>query len=264
MRPTRLQHTDPTKRFSLRVEFYIRSRPHYPRDVLEFLRRKLGMRPEHVVADIGSGTGISSELFLANGNQVIGVEPNREMREAGEQLLKQRFPKFRSVDATAENTTLPNHSVDFIIVGQAFHWFDPDAARAEFMRIVKPGGWVVLMWNDRWIRESSFAAEYERIVDSFNTDVTHVHHSNVTKKDDAAAIREFFANDFRRVEFPNQQILDLEGVKDRLRSSSYMPMPDDPRYEQVMREAEAAYDRHAKNGTVTLEYKTEVFYGPLT
>jgi SAM-dependent methyltransferase len=263
MKPQRLQHTDPTKRFSQRVEFYIRSRPHYPREVLEFLQRELRVRPEHVIADIGSGTGISSELFLANGNQVIGIEPNREMRAAGDQLLKPKYSKFRSVDGSAENTTLPDQSVDFIIAGQAFHWFDPDAAREEFKRILKPDGWVVLMWNDRWIRESSFSADYERIVDSFNTDVTHVHHSNVTKKDDAATIRAFFTEGFQRVEFPNQQVLDLEGVKDRLRSSSYMPMPDDPRYDQVMREAENAYDRHATNGTVTLEYKTEVFYGQL-
>src|SRR5437868_4581721 len=140
MKPQRLQHTDPTQRFSQRVSFYIRSRPHYPRAALEFLQHNLALRPEHVIADAGSGTGISSELFLENGNVVIGVEPNREMREAGDELLKPRFEKFRGVHGTAEATTLPDASVDFVVAGQAFHWFDPERAREEFRRILRPGG----------------------------------------------------------------------------------------------------------------------------
>src|SRR5206468_7601123 len=118
-----------------RVAYYIRSRPHYPPAVLDFFQRQLQLRPDHVIADIGSGTGISSELFLANGNEVIGVEPNREMREAGDALLKPKYPRFRSVEGTAEATTLPDASVDYVVAGQAFHWFDPQAARTESRRI---------------------------------------------------------------------------------------------------------------------------------
>jgi SAM-dependent methyltransferase len=263
MKPQRLQHTDPTKRFSQRVSFYIRSRPSYPPAVLDFFRRELGLRPDPVIADVGSGTGISSELFLRNGNTVIGVEPNREMREAGDELLKPKYPKFRSVDGTAEATTLADASVDYVVAGQAFHWFDPDGARTEFRRILKRGGWAVLMWNDRRPDPARFSGDYERIVRQYNTDVTHVHHSNVTTKDDAAPIRAFFGGRFSRVEFPNEQSHDLSGVKDRVLSSSYMPTESDPRFGDMMRDLEASFALHQRDGMVTLEYATELFYGRL-
>jgi SAM-dependent methyltransferase len=264
LKPERLQHTNPTKRFSQRVSFYIRSRPSYPSAVLEFFQRELDLKPDNVIADVGSGTGISSELFLRNGNAVIGVEPNREMREAGDELLKPKYPNFRSVDGTAEATKLGAASVDFIVAGQAFHWFDPEGARAEFRRILKPGGRVVLMWNDRRPNPSRFSGDYERIVRQFNTDVTHVHHSNVTTKDDAAPIRAFFGGRFSRTEFPNEQSHNLPGVKDRVLSSSYMPTESDPRFGKMMRDLEASFTRHQRDGMVTLEYATELFYGRLT
>ena len=101
------------------------------------------MRPEHLIADVGCGTGLLAKIFLDNGNRVIGVEPNREMRRAGEEYLA-AYPKFSMVDGSAEATTLPGASVDFVVAGQAFHWFRPDETRVEFARILKPGGWAVL------------------------------------------------------------------------------------------------------------------------
>src|SRR5579885_3110804 len=131
--------TDPTRRFSDRVENYVRYRPHYPDGVLDVLRTETGLTPTAVVADVGSGTGISAKLFLRNGNLVLGVEPNREMREAAERLLSD-YPHFTSVAGTAEATTLPDRSVDYAVAAQAFHWFDHDRARHEFARILHPGG----------------------------------------------------------------------------------------------------------------------------
>src|SRR4026208_981769 len=139
---------DPTKRFSKRVENYIQYRPKYPPAVFDFLRNELNLAPSSIIADVGSGTGISSEMFLRNGNTVFGIEPNSEMREAGERNLSQ-FASFKSIYGTAEATTLEDHSVDFVIAGQAFHWFDRARSRAEFFRILKKNGWVVLIWNDR-------------------------------------------------------------------------------------------------------------------
>jgi ubiquinone/menaquinone biosynthesis C-methylase UbiE len=130
---------DSTKRFSSRVENYIKYRPGYPPAMLDLLKEKCGLTGGSMVADIGSGTGILTELFLRNGNQVIGVEPNREMREAAERLLG-KDPKFTSVSGTAESTTLKDQSVDFIAASQAFHWFDREQARREFLRVLKPGG----------------------------------------------------------------------------------------------------------------------------
>src|SRR3954470_13160055 len=133
-------NADPTRRFSNRVEDYIKYRPGYPRAVVGLLEDECGLTRESVVADVGSGTGILSELFLSAGVRVYGVEPNREMREAGERLLA-AYESFVSVDGRAEETTLADASADFVTAGQAFHWFEPASARREFRRILRDGGW---------------------------------------------------------------------------------------------------------------------------
>src|SRR5579863_1256797 len=112
-----------TTRFSDRVEDYVKYRPHYPKKILSYLQDRYAFGPGWVVADIGSGTGISTELFLRFGNNVFAVEPNLEMRSKAEELLA-AHPGFRSVEGTAEATGLPGSSIDLIVAGQAFHWFD--------------------------------------------------------------------------------------------------------------------------------------------
>src|SRR5580693_3511385 len=129
-----------TSRFSDRVENYVRYRPGYPPQVLETLKLECGLKREHLFADIASGTGIWTRLLLENGNRTFGVEPNSGMREAAERLLA-GFPNFTSVSATAEATTLPDHSMDFVTAAQAAHWFNREQSRREFGRILKPGGW---------------------------------------------------------------------------------------------------------------------------
>lgn len=114
---------DSTQRFSTRVANYIKYRPLYPPAVLETLGQRCGLTDRSIIADVGSGTGILAEMFLRNGNTVYGVEPNREMREAGERLLVD-YPNFHSIDGTAEATALEDGNVDFVTAGQAFHWFN--------------------------------------------------------------------------------------------------------------------------------------------
>src|SRR5688572_15000399 len=150
-------------RFSSRVENYIKFRPGYPKEVIDILKTDCGLTESSKVADIGSGTGILSELFLKNGNRVFGVEPNEPMRTAAERLLS-AFPEFVSVDGSAEATRLEAGSMDFVAAGQAFHWFDRDAAKTEFKRILKPEGWVVLIWNERSIDSTPFLREYEKLL----------------------------------------------------------------------------------------------------
>lgn len=135
-------------RFSNRVQDYIRYRPGYPQAVMDCLRDEFGLRPQQVVADIGSGTGISTGLLLDNGHRVIAVEPNADMRAAAETRYGSNGA-FQSVAAPAEATTLPDASVDWIVAAQAFHWFDVEKCRVEFRRILKRGGFVALLWNDR-------------------------------------------------------------------------------------------------------------------
>ncbi|HVE57072.1 MAG TPA: class I SAM-dependent methyltransferase [Pyrinomonadaceae bacterium] len=168
------------ERFSNRVENYIKYRPSYPKEILEVFRGGMNLTLNSVIADIGSGTGISARLFLENGNAVFGVEPNAAMREAAEEFLK-AFPKFESVDGTAENTNLPDNSVDFVIAAQAFHWFDKDRTPAEFRRILRSDGFAALIWNERQLDSNAFLRDYEELLKNYGTDYEKVRHDNLDK-----------------------------------------------------------------------------------
>lgn len=252
--------TDPTQRFSGRVESYVRYRPHYPEDVLDLLRRECGLTRKSVVVDVGSGTGILSRLFLDNGNRVIAVEPNDEMRLAGDGQLSE-YGRFTSFKATAEATTLPASSADFVTAGQAFHWFDPQRARAEFVRILKADGWTVLVWNTRRKTGTAFMEDYERLLNTFGTDYGEVEHGRWGSPE---RIRAFFGpRSVQLASFDNSQVFDLEGLKGRLLSSSYVPAAGEPGHGEMLREIEAVFQRHTIGGTIQFEYDTEVYYGPL-
>ena len=258
--PSSLQ---PTQRFSTRVSYYVRARPKYPSAFLDFLRSDLGLTSAHRIADIGSGTGILSELFLCNGNAVIGIEPNAEMRAAGDEYLK-NYPTFRSLSGAAEATTLPDHSADFVVAGQAFHWFDPPKARTEFQRVLVPGGWVVLVWNERRGGAPGFDVAYDELIQKFATD-THVdHHTTVTGVADSVLGPFFGPGHFRIRGFDNFQELDLDDVKARILSSSYMPLPDHPAFADMMAHAEQAFAAHAVNGRVRMSYDTLAYYGRMS
>lgn len=250
---------DPTRRFSNRVEDYIKYRPGYPRAVVGLLEDECGLTRESVVADVGSGTGILSELFLSAGVRVYGVEPNREMREAGERLLA-AYENFVSVDGRAEETTLADEAVDFVTAGQAFHWFDPAAARREFRRILRDGGWAVLVWNDRRTEGTPLLAEYERLLLEYGTDYKEVS-SKWAAEENIKTL--FGAGEVRTKTFDNEQVLDFDGLKGRLASASYAPVPGHPNHEPLMRELAALFERHQRGGRVVVEYDTKVFYGQL-
>jgi SAM-dependent methyltransferase len=250
---------DPTKRFSNRVDNYAKYRPTYPPDIVGLLEAECGLTPESVIADLGSGTGILSELFLKHGNHVFGVEPNREMRAAGDKLLA-KYPKFSSIDATAEATTLSNASVDFITAGQAFHWFDRENARPEFERILKPNGWVVLMWNGFRVETSPLNKAYHQLVLKYGTDYQEVRREVV-----GCEVESFYApRECKCARFEFQQVFDFEGLKGRLLSSSYAPEPDHPGYEPMLRELQAIFHTNQKDGKVIFHYETELYYGQLS
>lgn len=245
--------TDPTNRFTNRVENYVRYRPGYPPAVVTWLAAECGLTADAVVADIGSGTGLLARLFLENGNRVLGVEPNQAMREAGEELLRP-FARFESVAARAEATTLPAASVDFVTAGQAFHWFDYAAAAQEFRRILRPGGWVVLVWNERLVDVTPFLAGYERLLLTYGTDYAQVDHRRVGPD----LLRQLFGEDSRRVQFENQQVFDYAALEGRLLSSSYAPLAGQPGYAAMLSELRALFDDHQVDGHVVFWYRTEV------
>lgn len=250
--------SDPTRRFSTRVADYIKYRPSYPREIVALLEAECGLTPASVIADVGSGTGILAELFLKNGNRVLGVEPNREMREAGERLLR-GYERFRSVAAPAEETTLADESVDFITAGQAFHWFDREDARKEFARILKPHGWTVLIWNERSTTATPFLIAYERLLQTYGTDYKEVGHDF-----DINVIRSFFMPDEPRLQtFSNSQTFDYESLRGRLHSASYTPEAGHPNYQPMLDELRAIWDEHQQNGQISFDYDTRVYYGHL-
>ena len=248
----------PVDRFSNRVENYVKYRPGYPTEVITLLQTECGLIPSSVIADIGSGTGKLSQLFLENGNRVIAVEPNEAMRVAGERLLKDRS-NFVSVDGKSEDTTLDAASVDFITAGQAFHWFEPKATRLEFARILKPGGWVALIWNDRKLDATPFLEDYEKLMLTFGTDYQEVRND----KDISGIARFFEPATYLFKSFPNRQLFDLQGLKGRVLSSSYTPQPTSPKFEPMMKEIELIFSRNERGGFVSFDYDTKVFYGNL-
>jgi SAM-dependent methyltransferase len=250
--------SNPTTRFSNRVQYYIKYRPQYPKEILDFLKKELKLSIRHAIADIGSGTGFLSGLFLQNGSVVYGVEPNQEMREAAEKLLKQ-YPSFKSIEGSAEFTNLQPQSIDFITAGQAFHWFDIEKSKKEFNRILKPNGWVILIWNERTDR-TPFLKAYEILLKTFAIDYQKVDHRKV---DDGVLTQFFGSTNYKLKKFKNKQQFDYKGLKGRLLSSSYAPMEGHSNHRAMVDELGKIFKTFQENGQVTFEYDTKVYYGKL-
>jgi SAM-dependent methyltransferase len=243
-------------RFSSRVENYVRFRPGYPEEVLAVLAGEAGLTPTSIVADIGSGTGIFAEMLLRFGATVIGVEPNYHMRQAAERLLA-GYPEFYSVDAPAQATRVATGCCDIVVAAQAFHWFDTPETRAEFTRILRPGGYVALIWNVRKLDSTPFLREYEKLLLDYGTDYAEVRHEIIGKQ----ALNRFFAAGHHSYSFPNRQTFSFESLKGRLLSSSYTPTLGHPMHEPMLGELRRIFDRHQTNGTVDFEYATEIYVG---
>ncbi len=248
----------PTERFSNRVDNYIRYRPGYPAGVIDLLRGECGLTADSIVADIGSGTGKLTELLLACGCRVFGVEPNQEMRVAGERQFKSH-PRFTSIASAAEATGLTERSIDLVVAGQAFHWFDQKRCRAEFARILKPGGWVGLIWNDRRTDATPFLVAYEALLREFATDYEQVNHRNV----DGTVLRQFFGGEPKLKTYPYAQHFDYAGLQGRLLSSSYAPATGQPNHDEMLVRLRQIFDTHQQNGGVIFDYDTLVYWGRL-
>jgi ubiquinone/menaquinone biosynthesis C-methylase UbiE len=244
-------YMDPKERFSSRVENYIKYRPVYPSDIIEFLTNKMILSKDSIIADIGSGTGILSQLFLENGNIVYGIEPNSEMRDAAENILK-NYKKFISIDGSAENARLKNNSVDLITAGQAFHWFDVIKAKKEFTRILKSSGYVVLIWNLRKKTMSGFHMDYEQFVLKYGKD-----YKEIIKREKNLNL--FF--EYERETFYNSQLFTFDAFLGRVLSSSYIPLAHEPNFDEMMIEVKVLFEKYQEKGLIKLEYDTVVCYG---
>jgi SAM-dependent methyltransferase len=247
---------DSKARFSSRVADYVRARPHYPRATITHLRDAARLEPLSIVADIGSGTGISSELFLENGNEVFAVEPNAAMREAAVKRFAGQ-PRFHSINASAEATGLATGSVDFVVAAQAFHWFNKTEARLEIGRILKPGGTAVLMWNMRRADSTPFLRAYTELLFRYGTDYAAVHCERTSE----AEIAPFFGGLYRTWEHYHFQDLDFEHLKARLLSSSYVPGPGQPNHDAILEALQSAFDANQSKGVVRMEYDLRLYHG---
>jgi len=248
-----LNELNPTGRFSDRVDNYVKYRPSYPPELIPFLENTLGLKKGQQVADIGSGTGIFTELLLLKGYHVTGVEPNEAMRKAAEQRLG-GYDRFYSQDGRAEATGLMDQSIHLITVAQAFHWMDVEATKREFLRILQPGGHIVLVWNLR-LTHTAFLQAYEDMTRAFGRNYDAANRIIETQ------ISEFFQPREMHIQtWSNIRLLDFEGLKGLVLSASYMPLEGDPRHEEMIARLEELFATHKENGLVKMEYETKMYY----
>lgn len=245
---------DSKQRFSNRVDDYTRYRPGYPPEALQYIYDQSNLNENSTVADIGAGTGIFTASLLKGGANVIAVEPNEVMRSAADKLL-QSHKKYSSVAGSAEQTGLADQSVDLIAAAQAFHWFSFDEAKKEFSRILKPAGKSVLIWNRRDSSESAFMQHYDALLTERLPEYSKVNHTNATDE----RIGKFLGNGMQKVAFPSDQSFDLNGLKGRLMSSSYCPVPGTEGHDELMIEIEKLYAKYSTDSGVQFDYSTQVY-----
>ncbi|MBU3143815.1 class I SAM-dependent methyltransferase [Clostridium sp. CF012] len=248
-----LEELNPKKRFSSRTNNYAKYRPGYPNEIISYLIEFTGLSKTSVIADIGSGTGICTKTFLDNGNTVYAVEPNEDMRQVAEHLLE-TYDNFHSIDGSSENTKLKSESVDIIIAAQAFHWFDPKPTKEEFLKILRPNGVVVLLWNIRNVKSDGFMQEYLELIERYG--------ENYTSESNGDIMPKFF--DYRTIHkkvFNNPQLADFDRLKGELASFSYIPNESNPNFQPMISELQDLFDKYnSNNGNVVLEYETHLYY----
>ncbi len=250
------QIMQPTERFSDRAATYDQYRPGYPQELLNYLRDQWGLAPDQAVADIGSGTGLLTRLFLENGNQTYAVEPNEAMRAVADHLLN-GYANYISVAGSAEKTTLPTSSLSLVTAGTAFHWFT-DAARAEFQRILQPNGVLALIWNKRRSEADPFMIAYKKLL------LEHVgHHCNTQFDEIEARIDRWFGGTHAYAVFDNVQLFDLEGFLGRVFTSSYTPLAGSAEYEAFRADLHALFADYVEDGVVRFSYDTVVYSGKI-
>lgn len=247
------------KRFDETVENYVKYRPSYPKEVYSLLVKKFNLSPEKVIADIGSGTGFLSKLFLEHGHVVYGVEPNEAMRIAAEKYLDKNS-NFKNINGLAESTALENESVDWIIVGTAFHWFDAEKTKIEFKRILKSPGFCCVVWNVRNKAQSKLLQDYENLILNFSKD----YKQSRAQEFDQTIVEDFFSPyEMHTASLVNKQHFNWEGFKGRLLSTSYSLRENDPNYQDMINELKIIFDRYQLDGQVEFLYDTKMYYGQL-
>lgn len=242
--------------FSGDVADYAKYRPSYPPKITQYMKKEFKLSNDHCVADIGSGTGLSSKLFLKFGCTVYGVEPDPAMRTVAEKKLAE-FEAFTSIDGTAHDTHLPAHSVDFVVSAQAFQWFDQDMVKPEFKRILRPNGYCVLLWNQHPFKGSAMAKEFDQLLHQYLPEFTQA-----TRRDSIdEQLTGFFDQDFQRERFKNYHVMNFETFLGWTKSYAFNLRPEAPGYNDLMQSLRKLYEKYNDNGHVTFEYFTHIYVG---
>ena len=248
---TDLYRLNPTRRFSGVAENYAKYRPSYPTKAISVILEGLANPSQAIAADIGAGTGISSRLLAARGVRVLAIEPNPEMRKVAD-----LHPSVEWREGTAEKTNLPDASVDLVTCFQAFHWFAPEPSLLEFRRILKPGGKLAIVWNQRNLNDK-FTKEYSQLLKVASSNHP-AEQRNVSRMVTPLQNNLYFTNVLHQV-FPYRQELDLPGLIGRTQSASYIPNRQSIR-EQLVAELHHLHRQWADNqGQIYLVYRTEVY-----
>ena len=245
----------PTERFSSRVENYSKYRPGYPPEIVRLFKTDLDLDESTTVADIGSGTGISSRLFLGIADRVFGIEPNDDMRRVAERDLAE-FKNLESIKGSAEDTGLSESCVDIVAAFQAFHWFNNRNAVDELHRILKPSGYIALVWNERLLDANEFLSDYEELLLNFGTDYDQIRHDTI----DTEMIERSFEKKFSLKTFPNEQVLDFEGFKGRTLSASYLPAAGETGFDLMLENLRGLFARYQEKGRIRIQYITKAFF----
>jgi SAM-dependent methyltransferase len=250
---------DPISKFNKKVKKYTLYRPGYPSEIITFLQEELSFNKEHVVADIGSGTGLFTKLILENGNLTFGIEPNFSMREQSITELS-NYQNFTIIDGRAEDTKLDTNSIDFIFAVQSFHWFNNNEARKEFKRILRNNGYVVLIWNQRSTDNSSFLKSYELLLKTYARNYNPSIHNGL----DESYIKSFYyPNKYHIKKLFRRQLLNYKELKGRLLSTTYAPGYNDPNYKLILIDLKTLFNEYNENGVVQIDYCVYIYYGKL-
>lgn len=246
--------TNTVNRFTNKVEIYQRYRWDYSPLAVNSVLDMARISPQSSIADIGSGTGMLARHFLKHVNSVYAIEPNVEMRKMAEGLLG-KFPQYHSVAGTAEATTLPGHSVDLIVVGRAIHWFMPEASRAEFKRVLKPGGFLAIFQVPCMDRDLLAAIRS-----------IQVEENSWKVKDDKSSLEKvpysyFFQGKVVSGQFPATVQETCDQFTGRLLSISSAPDESDENFEKFVSEAGRIFSQFSQNGRITIRIATEIHVG---
>lgn len=244
--------------FNGTADFYFRYRPTYPAELIKIIAKETGLNSNWEVADVGSGTGILSGLFLEHGNPVKCVEPNDEMRQMSIKILSAKG-KVEFIKGTGEYTNLPDSSVDLVACGQSFHWMDRRLAKKEFTRILRGRKWTALVWNDRVNEPGTFTGEYESVVRRYSGK----YHSTGSTVLNSKEIASFFNGVYHEFRLRNVQKLTLRSIIGRYRSASYAIKPSDPGYENMTGDFSSIFKKYETDGYVEMVYMTKLYLGHL-